>query len=119
MRFLVHFKNSLFGLVSVIWGLFFFFSLDVSREVTFNLLFYSFSPAELGVMCISIGLVHIASKFFGTELTAAVANVLLAFVYLLVLLSHLYASFYTLAWIAFAAIVLNQVINAYLLMNGE
>ena len=119
MNFLIHFKNSLFGLVSVIWGFFFLVSAEVGREVTFNLLLYSFSPVELGLVCIAVGLIHIVSKFYFNELTAAFANILLAFIYLAVLLSHLYASFYALAWIAFAAIVLNQIINAYLLMKGE
>jgi len=119
INFLVNFKNTLFGLVSLLWGIFFLFSAQVSAEAAFSLLYFTYSPLFLGILCVTVGITHITSRFISNPLFTAAANILLAFVYLIVLLSHLYASFYALAWIAFAAIVLNHVINAYLIIKSK
>ena len=116
-QFLIFLKNSLFGLVAMGWGFFLLLYPAIISEPTFELLFISVAPTNLGAFFIIVGLLHVLARMTEQREVESGANIALAFVFLLALLANLYASVTALAWIAIAGICLNLVINAYLLMK--
>lgn len=118
MKPLIYLKEILFGLVTILYGSFVLFSAENAVFTFFNLLLLTIPANVLGVFFISIGVIHCLSRLSKNPLILASANILLAFVFLLIMLSQLYISLYAIAWLAFAAITLNQVINAYIYIKG-
>lgn len=118
-QFLIHIKNSLFGLVAIGWGFFLLLYPELINEPTFELLLVTVAPGNLGAFFIVVGVLHVISRMPEIREIESGANIALAFVFLLAMLTNLYASFFALAWLAIAGICLNLVINAYLLMKDE
>jgi hypothetical protein len=118
-KFLVLAKNSTFGLVVILWGLVLLISTEIVKETSLSLWFLTFTPATLGWLFIAVGVVYVFSKCWTHPYFAAFANISIASIFLLAMLTHLFASLYAIAWIAFAGICLNQIINAILLINHE
>ena len=111
-------KNSIFGIVVIVWGAVMALSPSAAAQSTLVLLHVPFTEPVLGLIFIAIGLFHVISKCYQGRVMAAFANITIAAVFLLVSLTHLYYSVYAIAWIAFAGIVLNLVLNAISLIRG-
>lgn len=118
-EFFTLFKNALFGIVVMVWGIAIMLSTHLHSELTLQLLFINFTAPQLGAFFLVAGIMHIVSKIFPDKYFAALANIMLAFVFLLAMLTHLFVSVYLIAWIAFAGITLNLVINAFLILKGD
>lgn len=119
MGLLTYLKDVLFGIVTILYGSFVLFLTENAVFTFFNLLLLSIPPHVLGCFFITIGIIHCLSRLSSNPVILAAANVMLAFVFLLIMLSQIYISLYAIAWLAFAAISLNQVINAYLYIRGS
>lgn len=111
-------KDSMFGIIVVIWGFVLLCTKAMTVELTLTLLAVTFSQTVLGFMFIGIGALYILAKFLNINPISALANILISFIFLIVMLTHLFASVYAIAWIAFAGIVIHQAINAYLILKG-
>lgn len=112
-------KNALFGIVVVIWGVALIVSTNLHSELTLQLLYLTFTAPALGGFFIAAGLMHIVSKCYPEKFFAAFANLMLALVFMLAMLTHLFASVYVIAWVAFAGICLNLLINAFLILKDD
>lgn len=119
MKLLVFIKDSAFGLVVIVWGLILLFSTEIAKEMSLTLLFLTFTPASLGVLFVVVGLLHLLSKHSASLYFMAFANISIALVFLLAMLTHLFVSVYAIAWIAFAGICLNLMINAFLIVKSN
>lgn len=119
MKYLVVLKNSLFGIVSIVWGIMIFAYSDLMVRAPHELIFTAIAPDLLAWLFIAVGVFHILTRLCHNDTLVIVANVLLAFMYLLVAITLVYTSFYGFAWVALAGIILNQLINAYLIAYGK
>lgn len=111
-------KNSIFGVVVVIWGLSLIFIDNLINEATLHLLFITFTEPELGLFFIFCGMTHIIAKFSENRYFNGVANILLASIFCMLMLTHLYNGIFVIAWIGFAGISLNLVLNAIIKFRG-
>lgn len=119
MKLLIILKNSIFGLVAIIWGIMIFFWEEYLIKAPHELLFTIINPKFGIFLFVLIGIFHIITRFCHNNTLVIVANILLAFTYMLVALTMVYASFYGFAWIALGGIIANQLLNAYLIANGK
>lgn len=119
MNLLVNFKNSIFGAVTILWGIMIFFFKEYMVKVPHELMFATITPDLLMWIFIGVGAFHIFTRFYHNDTLVIVANVLLALMYLLVALTVVHTSFYGFAWIALAGIIINQLLNAYLIAHGK
>lgn len=118
-NFFNQFKGSIFGLVVTLWGIALMTLPQLTSEATLELLFMTFSQPTLGIFFVSVGVLHITTRFFANKYYSAIANLLIAAVFLSAMLTHLYASVYVIAWVAFAGITMNLVINAFQILRDE
>lgn len=108
------FKNCIFGLVVVLWGLSLLF---FPAPGSFELLLSTTNHMLLVLGFIGTGILHIATRLIDCGDLASIANVFLALVYIAVALTHLFVGVTMIAWIAFAGIAVNLLINAYLMLK--
>lgn len=118
-EFFTIFKDSMFGIVVILWGVAMIVSPALLIEPTLHLLFLTFSQLTLGYFFVAAGVMHVSSKVFPARQYGAISNVLIALVFLLTMLTHLFASVYLIAWVAFAGITISLLINAFLLFTDK
>lgn len=118
-KFFNQFKGSIFGLVVALWGIALMSVPQLTTEATLELLFIAFSQQTLGIFFVTVGVMHILTRCFANKYYSALANLLIAGVFVSAMLTHLYASVYVIAWVTFAGITINLVINAFQILRDE
>ncbi len=115
----INLKNAIFGIIVAIWGVVLISTPALTTDVSLELLRITFTQPILGLFFMAVGLLHVYTKVTDIPLLSAAANVLIAFVFCTVMLTHLFASVYMIAWIAFGGLTVHQVINAFLILKGR
>ena len=112
-------KNSVFGLIVIVWGIFMFMFPEMNQDASMKLIELTFSKELIAALFTVSGIAYTFSKFIDNKRLSSYMNILIAFIFMTVMLTHLYASFYMIAWIAFCGIVIHQTINAFLIRTGN
>lgn len=118
-KFFEQMKNSVFGIIVVIWGILMFLFPEINQDASMHLMELTFSKEVVAGLFTVSGAAYIFSKFVNGRRLSAYMNILIAFIFMTVMLTHLYASFFMIAWIAFGGIVIHQTINAFLIRTGN
>lgn len=117
--FFIDLKNAIFGIVVAVWGVVLLTTPALNTDVSLELLRITFSQPIIGLFFMAVGLLHVFTKVTDHPILSASANVLIAFVFVTVMLTHLFASVYMIAWIAFGGLTIHQIINAFLILKGR
>lgn len=117
MKYLTLLRNSIFGIVVSIWGLALLLIPAVASESTIQLWFITFSPSVVGVFFILCGALYVFAKIHFETHLEIISNILLAFTFTLATLSHIFASIYLLAWIAFAGLAVYLLTTAIIMIK--